>query len=462
MGAKSWLLFASFVFYGWWNISYLPLILTSILVNFTIAKSIGQFAKLPSKQATRKTLLLAGLCFNVGLLCYFKYMDFFIANLNSLSGWHIPLLHIVLPLGISFFTLQQIAFLIDTYEGLAENKVFVDYALFVSFFPQLVAGPIVHHKEMMPQFATYRNKFINYDNIAAGLFLFSIGLFKKVVLADTFSRPVSAAFDKVELLTGLEAWIASLGYTFQLYFDFSGYSDMAVGLGLLFNIRLPFNFDAPYKSTSIIVFWRRWHITLSNFISTYLYTPFVRLYGVSFSRSLAAIITSMLIAGLWHGANWTYVLWGALHGVAIAVNHLWKRYGTKLHRFVAWFVTFNFINISLVLFRAKDFDSALKVLFGMFGGTEFYSGVLPSGFIASLFQLKNMAIFDGLNFSDFLMTIVFFAVGAVLVFGTTSSKKLLSSFECTKSKLFLTVVCFAISFIFMNSFVETEFLYFEF
>ena len=318
------------------------------------------------KYFSKKALLQIGLLFNIGLLVYFKYMDFFILNTNSLINTDIELLHLALPLAISFFTLQQIAFLIDSYEGLVKEKNFLDYTIFVTFFPQLIAGPIVHHKEMMPQFASVKNKVKNYNNIALGLFIFSIGLFKKVVIADTFAVWATAGFDTATTLNLFEAWATSLSFTFQIYFDFSGYTDMAIGAALLFNIALPQNFNSPYKATNIINFWQRWHMTLTNFISAYLYTPMLYTFKkITFFKAMIVTFIAFVIVGLWHGASWMFVLFGALHGIATIINHSWKKTKRKMNKILAWFITFNFVNIASVFFRAQEWDDAVKVLKGM-------------------------------------------------------------------------------------------------
>ncbi|HGZ69965.1 MAG TPA: MBOAT family protein, partial [Nitratifractor sp.] len=269
--SKAFMVFASLFFYSWWNISYLPLILVSMLFNYTLGRELSTPRHL--QKISKKALLAFGVTMNLLLLGYFKYMDFFIANINRFTGTHIELLHLALPLAISFYTFQQIAYLVDSYRGETKEYDFLNYAVFVTFFPQLIAGPIVHHSEMMPQFAKLRNKVVNLRNVALGLFIFFMGLFKKVVIADTFATWATQGFDVAKELNMLEAWSASLSYTFQLYFDFSGYTDMAIGLGLLFNIKLPTNFLSPYKATSIQDFWRRWHITLSRFLKDYIYIP---------------------------------------------------------------------------------------------------------------------------------------------------------------------------------------------
>jgi D-alanyl-lipoteichoic acid acyltransferase DltB (MBOAT superfamily) len=278
-----------------------------------------EFNETKKNTLSKKLLFQIGILFNISLLAYYKYMDFFIENTNILLNTNIELIHLALPLAISFFTLQQVAFLVDSYEGLVEEKDFLDYAIFVSFFPQLIAGPIVHHAEMMPQFSSKWNMLKNYKNISAGLFIFSIGLFKKVVIADQFAQWANAGFNNAQVLNLLEAWATSLSYTFQMYFDFSGYTDMAIGAALLFNIKLPINFNSPYKATSIQDFWRRWHITLSRFLRDYIYIPLGGNRRGEF-RTYSNLMVTFLLGGLWHGAGWTFVFWGFLHGVALVLH----------------------------------------------------------------------------------------------------------------------------------------------
>ena len=360
--AKSFLVFSSLFFYSWWNIIYLPLIMGSMLFNYFIGNSLAKKKKL---KFSKKIILIFGIFINIALLGYFKYTDFFIENINFLVNSHISKLNLVLPLAISFFTFQQISYLVDSYRGETKEYNFLNYALFVTFFPQLIAGPIVHHKEMMPQFASTWNLIKNYKNIAIGLFIFSIGLFKKVVIADTFAIWATHGFDIAKTLNFFEAWATSLSYTFQLYFDFSGYTDMAIGTALLFNIKLPINFNSPYKALTIQDFWRRWHITLGRFLKDYIYIP---LGGNRKGelRTYTNLMTTFLIAGIWHGAGWTFVFWGFLHGLALVIHRVWTQLGFRFYSLVAWFITFNFINISWIFFRAKEWDDAIKVLNGMF------------------------------------------------------------------------------------------------
>ncbi|OHD94969.1 MAG: acetyltransferase, partial [Sulfuricurvum sp. RIFOXYD2_FULL_44_160] len=359
--SKAWLVFASLFFYSWWNIIYLPLILGSILFNFAVGSTISKMNIVQKKRISPKVMLAFGIVSNILLLGYFKYMDFFIANTNMLIGTQWDLMHIILPLGISFFTFTQIAYLVDAYRNEVKEMDYLNYTLFVTFFPHLLAGPILHHKEMMPQFDSIKSKAINYRNIAAGLFLFSIGLFKKVVIADTFAQWANAGFETTQALNLIEAWATSLSYTFQLYFDFSGYTDMALGVALMFNIRLPINFNSPYKARNIQDFWRRWHITLSRFLRDYIYIPLGGNRNGEF-KTYANLFTVFLVGGLWHGASWMFIIWGALHGTAIVLHRAWQQMGLKMNSILAWFITFNFINITWIFFRAKDWDAAKNIL----------------------------------------------------------------------------------------------------
>ncbi len=395
--SKAWLILVSLFFYSWWNIVYLPLILISILFNYTITNTMIEYNEQKKKYFSKKALLQIGLLFNIGLLVYFKYMDFFISNTNNVFGSDFQLLHLALPLAISFFTLQQTAFLIDSYEGLVKEKNFLDYTIFVTFFPQLIAGPIVHHKEMMPQFSNIKNKIKNYTNISSGFFIFSIGLFKKVVIADTFAIWATAGFDTTHnSLNFIEAWVTSLSYTFQMYFDFSGYMDMAIGAALLFNIKLPINFNSPYKATGMIDYWKRWHITLTNFITTYIYTPMIRSFKkITFHKAMYATVIVFLISGLWHGASWMFVFWGLLHGLGIVINHYWHRTKIKINKVLAWFITFNFINVTFIFFRAKEWNDAIEILRSMFNIDNI---VLPSFLASKLSFLEQYNIM----FGDFL------------------------------------------------------------
>lgn len=364
IASKVWLSLASLFFYGWWDINYLPLILGSIIFNYSISTTICKIEVSQQRAAGRKSLLIFGIVSNLALLGYFKYMDFFITSINHLTLSQIRLYKIILPLGISFFTFTQIAHLVDAYKGKILKHDFMNYLLFVTFFPHLLAGPIIHNKEMMPQFDKIRNKVINHTNLSIGLSLFAIGLFKKTVLADTFALYANNGFDSAKVLSLLEAWITSISYSFQIYFDFSGYTDMALGSALMFNIKLPVNFNSPYKALNIREFWQRWHMTLSRFLMDYLYIPLGGNRAGNFNTYRNLMLT-FLLGGLWHGAGITFLFWGFLHGTAIIIHRVWEQSGIKLHRRISLFLTFMFLNISWVFFRAKDFNSARKVLTAM-------------------------------------------------------------------------------------------------
>lgn len=377
--ARLWLVAASFYFYGWWDVRYVPLLASSTLFNYAVGVWLaGKASRQESAEAGttpgaarrsdspgfRKLVLGLGIAANLILLGYYKYMDFFIVNLNALWGTSWDLLGLVLPIGISFYTFTQIAYLVDAYQGEVRENSLLNYSLFVVFFPQLIAGPILHHREMMPQFSDPANYRLNSRNIALGITIFVAGLVKKVVIADTLAPIANYGFDEATSLTLVEGWMTSLAYTFQLYFDFSGYTDMAIGAALLFNIRLPFNFDSPYKSLNIQVFWRRWHMTLGRFLMRYVYIP---LGGNRRGRlrTYFNLLATFLIGGFWHGAGWTFVFWGFLHGMALVIHRIWMTLNIRMPKLLAWFLTFQFVNASWVFFRAREWEDALKVLRGM-------------------------------------------------------------------------------------------------
>jgi len=458
--SKAWMVFASLFFYSWWNILYLPLILGSILFNFTIGTSISRMGNTPNKKAvSRKAVLIAGIAANIALLGFFKYMDFFIANANVILGAHLDLLHILLPLGISFFTFTQIAYLVDSYRDEVKEMDYLNYTLFVTFFPHLLAGPILHHKEMMPQFDSLKSKVINYRNISAGIFLFSIGIFKKVVIADTFAQWANAGFTTEASLNFFEAWATSLSYTLQLYFDFSGYTDMALGVALLFNIKLPINFNSPYKALNIQDFWRRWHVTLSRFLRDYIYIPLGGNRNGE-TRTYFNLFMVFLIGGFWHGASWMFVAWGALHGTAIVLHRGWQQMGQKMNTLLAWFITFNFVNITWIFFRAKEWEDAKNVLMGMLGMNEV---MLPEKYASKLTFLSDFGITFGSVFGDIngkAQTIVYIILGFILVLKFKNSMEIRDAFVPTRLNLLFTLALFLTAVSMMST--VSEFLYFNF
>lgn len=354
---------SSLFYYAYWKPTYIFIILISIVFNFFLGEVI-------SKRNSR-LLLSLGVSVNLFVLGYYKYTDFVIGNLNHAFNLSLPLQGVVLPLAISFFTFQQIAFLVDCHKSIAKEYSFEKYLLFISFFPQLIAGPIVHHAELIPQFYKQKLLNINWSNMRQGLLRFSIGLFKKVVIADSLSKIVSVVFDqKTGSLGTLDVWGGVFFYTFQIYFDFSGYSDMAIGIGRFFNINLPENFNSPYKSRNITEFWRRWHITLSTFLRDYLYIPLGGNRNGKFYRYRNLMLT-MLLGGIWHGAGWNFLIWGFLHGMYLIVNHFIRfvvpdTRKTKFSSFFYWFITMIAIMVGWVFFRAKTFESAIYMVKKMF------------------------------------------------------------------------------------------------
>ena len=374
--AIAWLALASLFFYGWWNPVYVGLLLASITFNYLVARCL-HFLDTTALARHRKPLLVLAVGANLGLLAYYKYTGFFLRNLNALAGTHLAA-DIILPLGISFFTFTQIAFLVDTYRREVHEFNVLHYGLFVTYFPHLIAGPILHHKEIMPQFRQLETYRPDYRNLAIGLSIFAIGLFKKVNLADGFAPDVTPAFKAASAGAALglvDAWRGALAYTLQLYFDFSGYCDMAIGVSLLFGITLPLNFNSPYQATGIVDFWRRWHMTLSRFLRDYLYIPLGGNRQGTMRRYLNLFLT-MLLGGLWHGANWTFVAWGALHGLYLMAEHavgarrsqapspglrpIWARSLSSA-------ATFFLVVVGWVFFRAEDLTSGVRFLAAMAG-----------------------------------------------------------------------------------------------
>ncbi len=370
----AWLLAASMVFYAWWSPYFLLLLILSMLANYYIGYTIQH-----ANGRRRNLLLFVGIAGNLALLAYFKYADFFIDSVNAVAKTDLPLLHVILPLGISFFTFQKIAYLADIHARRARTRRLIDFALFVFFFPQLIAGPIVHHSEVMPQFRLLgreeahdrkKSRALAWENSAVGLTIFLIGLVKKVVIADQIARyvsPIYAAASHEPAIGFVLAWQAALGYTIQLYFDFSGYSDMAIGLARLFGVRLPANFNSPYASLSIIEFWRRWHMTLSRFLRDYVYIPLGGNRHGAARRYLNLLLT-MVLGGFWHGAGWTFILWGALHGIYLLIAHAWDSFARiRLPPPLAWAITLLAVIAAWVLFRAPDLHSAGVILSGLTG-----------------------------------------------------------------------------------------------
>lgn len=439
--AKGVLVLASLYFYAFFNTSYLPIIVSSILVNYGVAVGMRKW-----DGVTKKVLFGIGLLFNLGMLGYFKYTDFMIENVNALFNTSYTLKNILLPLGISFFTFQQLAFVVDTYKNKGRLPKFLDYCNFVTFFPQLIAGPIVLPEEMLPQFEDKANRNPRAKNLFDGIFIFSVGLAKKVIIADSIAVFANAGYNlDLPHYTMAEAWLISLSYTFQLYFDFSGYCDMAIGIGKMFNINLPLNFNAPYRATNFQDFWRRWHITLNRFLTQYVYIPLggsrrkeVRVYfniGIVF-----------LISGIWHGAGWTFVVWGVCHGIGVMIHRIWKKKGYSMPSWLGMFITFFFINILWVLFRADNMHEAWVIISSMFDNHQFYLSQTYTSHLPSILP-------NSVN-----MMILFFAMLAGVI-GPTAYQ-LCNDYGWYRAKQAVTVICFVGGVLFISRVVT--FLYFNF
>ncbi|MDO8033095.1 MBOAT family protein [Janthinobacterium sp. SUN128] len=433
-----WLALASLFFYAWWDVRYLPLLLASICVNYGAGHLIGA-----SAGAARKRVLVAALALNLGMLAYYKYANFFIDSVNAIAAGagaaSLPLsgLDIILPIGISFFTFTQIAFLVDCYRGEVREYRFIHYVLFVSYFPHLIAGPVLHHRDMMPQFADPANAHPRAANFAIGLSIFTIGLAKKVLIADNLSPLAMPVFAAGAEPTLIEAWIGVLAYTFQLYFDFSGYSDMAIGLSRLFGVKLPLNFNSPYKAANIADFWRRWHMTLSRFLRDYLYIP---LGGSRRGEAMRYrnLMLTMLLGGLWHGAGWTFVIWGGLHGLYLVLQQVWQRaFGSLRARWWPTLLTFFAVMLAWIFFRAPDVATAWDITGALVGS----NGVsLPRGLAshaASLAQWGLHPTFDGIRWIELAGPGLPVLLGAMLLaFKAPNTQEIFFLYEPTIERIF--------------------------
>ena len=443
---RLFLIAASLFFYGYYNVRYLILIVASIAVNYIVALGIQR-----RRERGGRLLLAAGIIFNIALIGYFKYYDFFIENINMLTGSRFALRHLLLPLGISFFTFQQLSFLISVYHGEEKVERLRDYCLFVTFFPQLVAGPIVLYSEMIPQFRDEKRRYFDADRFAGGLYLFSVGLFKKAVLADTLAMFADNGFGMAN--PGLAAaWMTALSYTLQIYFDFSGYSDMAVGLGKMFNIDIPFNFLSPYRAASVTEFWRRWHITLGRALSTYVYRP---LGGNrrGLARTCVNLFVTFLVSGLWHGAAWTFVMWGALHGLAVVIERITEKQRLKIPKPVRVCGTFLLVSVLWVLFRAEGFGQAAAI----------YRGMVSFGNMG-LIQLDTIAGRAGyLDFPPAADCVYVLGLTAALlftVFRFRNTREMLESFTPCRKTLITAAVLFCVALLCLTR--ESVFIYYNF
>lgn len=445
---KYWLVIISLIFYSFGTLTYLPLLLLSIVANYVIGIAIrqGHVGNHIIKSKV-KLLLTIGIVFNVGLLAFFKYADFFIANINQATNLNLKYLQLIIPLAISFYTFQQITYLVDTYRKEIKDTNFLDYCIYIMFFPRLLMGPITRYNEVIPQFQLTDQKRVDYRNMSIGLFLFFIGLCKRVVIADTFGVYADIGYASTQSLSMVEAWITSLSYTFQIYFDFSGYTDMAIGTAYLFNIKLPFNFNSPYLSVNIQDFWRRWHITLSRFLRDYIYIPLGGNRKGELSTYINIMIT-FLIGGFWHGAGWTFIIWGAIHGTALCIQRVWQKLNITMPKLLAIFITFNVVNVAWVFFRAKSFSDAINVILAM------------SGFNA----LSSFFVFEGHNLGrlEGAISLLIISISLLIIFFFKNSNSIPDSFRPSFKKVAATVLIIIIGLLFLNSSIPKEFIYNDF
>lgn len=459
------LIVASLIFYAQWAYWAVGLLCASTLINFYCGKLMLHLAN----SGPRRVLLAMTVTVNLIVLGYFKYSDFLLDNIRQM-GVEVGVLQLVLPLGISFYTFQKIAFINDVYQGRIKSIPGPEFVLMVCFFPQLVAGPIVHFREIVPQFLSSLR--VTWGSIAIGLSVFAVGLCKKVAIADTLATYASPQFTMASKGTVefFSAWIGALAYTFQLYFDFSGYSDMAIGLALMFGIALPVNFLSPYKSTSIVEFWRRWHMTLSRFLRDYLYIPLGGNHHGSERRYLNLLIV-MLLGGLWHGAAWTFVVWGGLHGVYLIMNHAWQRAGLYMPRVIGWIVTFVAVVVGWVFFRAPDIPTAVVMLKGMAGQQGAW---VPLGVLDWL-DLLSWSDWSGetLVSIDFIAAWIVIAIAAVVAFAMPNTMQIFGIVDdkpsvagalmrrFLRSPFYVGLVLW-LSMLWVAGAAPTEFLYYQF
>ena len=455
--ARFFLLAMSLWFYGYFNPKYLLLIIFSVLINYTAYRTL-------LSSVNKKINISVSACavlLNLGLLFIFKYYNFFIENINSIFHKNLALHNLLLPLGISFFTFQQISFIIDTYQGKVDKHDLCTYALFVTYFPQLIAGPIVTHGELIPQFKDQTRRQIDWHHIAQGTYIFVLGLAKKVLIADTFGNIANWGYDNLSALDSTNAIIVMLSYTIQIYFDFSGYSDMAIGIAKMMNIDLPLNFNSPYKSLTITEFWDRWHMTLTRFFTKYVYIPL----GGNRKGKIRTYVNLMivfLISGFWHGANWTFIIWGILHGLFCVFVRWQKKFVDKLHPVINWLVTFMFINFTWVIFRADSIADAIKMFMAVFS-LKFQE---IDENIISCFRLPEFVwIFEKIHFSmwqwnKYIFLLSIFAGTFLCILKSRSAYERMQNFRATLGKSITTAILL-IWCIFSFAGVST-FLYFNF
>ncbi len=435
--AKWWLVLSSLFFYAYASISFFPFFVGSVLINYGIGLLLSKYHGFKISK-TRKLILIIGIIENIVLLGYYKYMDFFITNINWLTGNNMPLIKIVLPIGISFFTFQLIAYLVDSYRGETKEYSLQNYLLFITFFPQLIVGPIVHHKDVVPQYQNKKIRKINFENLSTGLLMFAMGCAKKLIIADPLTRWAKLGFDNSELMNMLTSWTSSLSYTLSYYFDLSGYADMAIGLGLMFNIMIPKNFNSPYKSRNFAQYWSRWHITLSKFLGDYIFRSMHK-KGDKAIKVFYAIFITFLVSGFWHGAGWNFVVWGVLNGIFVIFAHMMIRSKKSLPYFLAWCITFLGIVITRIFFVSKSVKHAVNITI----------------------KLVDISSLTSYAFNKISLEQIFYIiVGLIIVFFLPNSHYFREKFKPNLKFAFFVAVLLILAILHMDK--VADFLYFQF
>lgn len=456
--ALGYLVLMSMVFYGYNSIRYLVMLVVSIVVNYVLVVMMGRAAG----RAVRRLFLVLGVLYNIGILFYFKYFDFFIENVNAVLETDYPFLRLALPLGISFYTFQQLSYVIDSYRGDCGRYSLLEYAAYVSFFPQLIAGPIVYHDELIPQLRARENHRIQYGNLCRGMYAFALGMAKKVLAADTLSKVVTIGYDNVGALNSISTILVMLCYSLQIYFDFSGYCDMAYGIGYMFNVELPVNFNSPYKAASVREFWDRWHMTLTRFFTKYVYIPL----GGSRkgkARTYLNVMAVFLVSGIWHGANWTFILWGIVNGLGSLYDRLFDRILQKIPRAIRIAVTFCFCTIAWSMFRAESVGQGLQMIGNLarYGDGKLYGGITESfNQVIEVRLLGRLGLRPVILACPWVMPVVFAAVLVLACLLLRNTQEKVHDGRYGAWRVAVTVVLLIWSILSLSE--VSEFLYFNF
>jgi len=456
--ALGFLVVMSLIFYGYNSTVYLVILVVSIILNYLLVWIMNRVGS----RGIRQLFLIAGLFLNIGILFYFKYYDFFIENINVILGTQYHFLRMTLPLGISFYTFQQLSYVIDSYKGNCAQYRFMEYAAYVSFFPQLIAGPIVYHDELIPQLHEKENHHIHYENLSKGIYAFALGMAKKVLVADTMSRVVTAGFSNVDELNSISAVIVMVCYSIQIYFDFSGYCDMAYGIGFMFNIELPINFNSPYKAASVKELWERWHMTLTRFFIKYVYIPL----GGSRKGKIRTYLNTMvvfLVSGIWHGANWTFVLWGILNGIGILFDRIFAKFLNKFPRIIRKVITYCFFTATLILFRSDSLQQSWQMFHNFFeiGNGRVHTEITESfNKMIEVNMIEHLGLGSMIEANPCFLLVVFAVVVLIACQVMRNTQEKVRDDKYGTGKIVTTVVLLIWSVLSLSE--VSEFLYFNF